>query len=81
MLVPGVVGQIRYRLVLAIVGRTRASTASGWSENTAGTAVAAPIPSENQVMDEEPSITRRLAAILAADIAGYSWLRARRRWL
>jgi len=32
------------------------------------------VRAREQVMDEEPSIPRRLAAILAADIAGYSRL-------
>src|SRR5512145_2008161 len=38
------------------------------------TTVCSPVRAQGHVMDEEPSIQRRLAAILAADIAGYSRL-------
>src|SRR5207245_11046856 len=38
------------------------------------TTVCSPVSAQRHVMDEEPSIQRRLAAILAADIAGYSRL-------
>src|SRR5436190_12176394 len=36
------------------------------------TTVCSPVSAQRHIMDEEPSIQRRLAAILAADIAGYS---------
>src|SRR5438309_7680319 len=38
------------------------------------TTVCSPVRAQRHIMDEEPSIQRRLAAILAADIAGYSRL-------
>src|SRR5438093_3763958 len=38
------------------------------------TTVCSPVRAQRHIMDEEPSIQRRLAAILAADIAGYSGL-------
>src|SRR5437773_8037768 len=38
------------------------------------TTVCSPVSAQRHIMDEEPSIQRRLAAILAADIAGYSRL-------
>src|SRR5438094_8276327 len=38
------------------------------------TTVCSPVSAQRHIMDEEPSMQRRLAAILAADIAGYSRL-------
>src|SRR4030095_12942690 len=38
------------------------------------TTICSPVRAQRPVMDEEPSIQRRLAALLAADIAGYSRL-------